>query len=746
MTTPAPPVATTPAPSAAQPPPGPPPTIVPNRQRLDNRFPVLAFAIRTNGRPLFEVLLATDRALFDPANASRRTPSNFYAGRQDGGLARAIAEDTAFVVPAAALRRFADAKPRPGEIYYTVAAYQAADGPPALAQPVAMLATTAPYVLLGRDFAAQTLAHVLSVPVHKLVSAVDAPPPPEHAPAAMGLELDDDDIPIGQAQTWTSQGAGEQYVAAAGAWDDEREPQAMSLDHDDELDGPAAAHAEEHDETYGAAYSDDDLYEAQAYGPDDDDEEPHGAAYADDEGELDEASHAYAEDDGESEFAQAYDDGYGDSAQAYAADEAAGITVPQSYEDYEDHTYAQSDADDEPYPEQGLGAELAAADDGYDDGYGYGYGSEAGWAGAAASDYPAGSSEPATLADVDDDSVDRELVGAAAYEDYGSSYGNGNGSGNGVAALAAPPFGTASSPTRELDIPTQIGIVAKIGRLFETRDGFRGINADSEFSTPGLPQHGRWHVGLTYGLVGFTQDSGLLGRLLALMRTRDADAFAQVFGPDAGELLRVTSAHGPSSRDVPGGRGPRVQPVGGADLWTEPWLSRFRRAAEHPPFQAAQNQLAVQAFLHPMLPFARGFGLDTERALAMIVDRAIHMGAGGARRWLTGVIGPVRTDAQRQQALSALRIASLRELQQAAGLHVDGSFGPLTHAALVGALRRLGPASPVPIPTRDQLMDAIVARADGEQVWWRQRPATIRTSPDFADGELTWTIPAGGTR
>ena len=65
---------------------------------------------------------------------------------------------------------------------------------------------------------------------------------------------------------------------------------------------------------------------------------------------------------------------------------------------------------------------------------------------------------------------------------------------------------------------------------------------------------------------------------------------------------------------------------------------------------------------------------------------------------------------------------------------------------MVAALRRLGPASPIPIPTREQMMDAIVARADAESAPWRQRPRTIRTSPEFADVPLTLTPPTAPGR
>jgi hypothetical protein len=241
--------------------------------------------------------------------------------------------------------------------------------------------------------------------------------------------------------------------------------------------------------------------------------------------------------------------------------------------------------------------------------------------------------------------------------------------------------------------------------------------------------------------VQFTQDSGGLGRLLQMMRARDPAHFREIFGPDADALVEVTNRAGPSGRTVqPGGRSARVQPVAGTDLWQEPWLSRFRAAGAHPPFQAAQNELAVRRHLDPMLDFAAGFGLNTERALAMIVDRSIQMGAGGARRWLTEAIGPIRSDAQRQQALGALGFADVAAFQRSAGVRADGDFGPLTQAAMVGALRRLGAASPVPIPTREQLLDAIVARAEASNAFWRQRPRAIRTTPEFSDTVLTWPV------
>ena len=212
-----------------------------------------------------------------------------------------------------------------------------------------------------------------------------------------------------------------------------------------------------------------------------------------------------------------------------------------------------------------------------------------------------------------------------------------------------------------------------------------------------------------------------------MMRDRDAATFAQTFGPDADRLIDVTTATGPASSAVPDGRSARVQPVAGADLWVEPWVSRFRAAGAIEAFKAAQRELAARAYLDPMLRFAGWMGLDTERALTIAVDRAIQMGVHGACRWISEAVGPLSAPATRQQALAALGYPDLRSFQASvAGLDADGEWGPNTHAAMVGALRALGSASPVPIPTTDQMVETLARRAASES--WHARVDTLRSA------------------
>jgi hypothetical protein len=270
---------------------------------------------------------------------------------------------------------------------------------------------------------------------------------------------------------------------------------------------------------------------------------------------------------------------------------------------------------------------------------------------------------------------------------------------------------------------------------------FKAINADQEFANAkwGQEAYGKWHIGLSYGIVQFTQDGGALGKLLKLMRERDKAKFDEILGNKdtkvADKLIEVTNASGSSSKEVykanpkGDGRSNRVQPVDGADLWVSPWKDRFQLAGDHPPFQAAQNQLAATAYFDPMIQFCEWLGLDTDRAYGICYDRSVNMGDGSARKWIIGVVGPISTDTLRQSALKALGKSSVEDFQKAMGMKTDG-WGPMTHAAMVSELRKLGTKSSIPIPTREQMMDSMVRASAGK---WNDRVKTLKNSTEFTD-------------
>jgi hypothetical protein len=600
------------------------PRIVANRRQIDNRFPTLGFTLDSGGLPFLEVLLATDSALFDPANASRRTAATFYSSRQTaGGLMPSSEAVHPFLVPSAVLRSFAAANPKPRAIFYTLIAYQGADGSgPAFAQAPASLVTGAPSVAILPDFTGNTLATVLSVSVEKLVrvgghAGTPATPSPQ-ADAGEGEDGYGAPPPPGPAPV-----------------------------------SPPAQQA----------------FEAQAYVPRPD-------------------------------------------YQLAILPVMPAAAVPTSSR--------VSPADPLlPHPVVAPGTRN-------------GYRTSGALAAAQGTDYGQGEEEPDYLAGDEDDRDYRSqggsaaLSGAAGYRDEADELDLHP---TAFQSLDESPAAPAQLQAQPLTVADKMRIIDHVAP-FESGGDYGAMNADGEFegrfgSTH--PAYQRYHVGLSYGLIQFTQDSGGLGQLVGMMRDRDPEAFAHIFGPDTGELIRVANAAGPASSTSPSGRSARVQPVAGADLWREPWVSRFRAAAENDQFKAAQRELAARGYVDPMLKFAGWLGLDTERALTMVVDRAVQMGVGGAQRWIISAVGPVGAEAVRHQALAAVGQPDLRSFQAATpGLTVDGEWGPESHAALVAALRRLGPASPVPVPTTEQMIEAMVRRAAPEA--WHPRLDTLRSA------------------
>lgn len=171
------------------------------------------------------------------------------------------------------------------------------------------------------------------------------------------------------------------------------------------------------------------------------------------------------------------------------------------------------------------------------------------------------------------------------------------------------------------------------------RDGeYRGLfdrpPEDYHSASKNKPGSDGWHVGLSYGFIQFTQDGGALGQVL--QRTADLNGYAfQAWAEYLdSELLDVVTAKGTKRVN---GRSPRVQPVGGADLWEEPWLSRFRNADKHPVWphlKQAQFDVAARVYLKGAMDLCDRYGFRSQRALCMATDRCIQYGVSGADRHL----------------------------------------------------------------------------------------------------------------
>ncbi|HEX3455576.1 MAG TPA: hypothetical protein VHS03_13190 [Gaiellaceae bacterium] len=699
-----------------------------NRRQLSKRLPSLGFTVTTGGLPYWEVLLFTDPTLIDPANATRRTPANFYSSRQDGGLRKtAFATGDIYLVPSAVVRGFAAAIPKPTAIYYTVAAYATPDGTtPVYPTLPTLLAHDAPSVSVSPDFTPDTVDRVLGVHSSRLqvfAQALDAPASgaPAVAPAPTPQSAPTNGQAPAPAPAASPQVAGQAPASAAPA---PAAPVSAAPG------SPAPATPVPTPTPTPAPAAPAPAAQPPAASPPPATTQP-----------VDQAADAAAGEDGCSYLAAHPELVDGSRQPAPASDSGAGP----------DH-----------------GEDIA-----YDDGYGshedWTAHSE-GWAMSAS--YPPGFSEPAALQDDDWSPPAEELSGVArglTYRPLDDPDAGQSANGSAAAPVAAPqpdsvpapapapvsaPAPTPVSaptpapaaplpahtltptPPPNLTIDDKRAIIERIAGSESGTDRYGAINADGEYKGrfgPDHPAYHHHHIGLSYGIIQFTQESGTLGRLLTMMRDRDAATFHQVFGDHADELIQVTTAAGPPSSASADGRSARTQPVDGADLWEEPWISRFRQAGQVTAFQAAQNELAATTFIDPMIHFAGDLGLDTDRALTMVVDRAVQMGVGGAQQWIVAAVGPITTPALRQQALAALGLGDLASFQQAWGLPADNLWGPLTHAGLVGALRQLGTASPIPVPTLDQMLDGLVRRADGDNVFWAGRVRRLRTADGYTD-------------
>lgn len=647
------------------------PRITPVHDPVDKRHGDLSFNVDTGGRPRFRVLVARDKALFAPEQAGARNASNFYDSQREGLLAF-DGPPCFYLVPRSALHPMLPA-PR---LYYTLIAYADDSGTgAAYSQPPETLPREAPSVTIDSGLNG-SLGLMFGTPVGRLLRVEPAP--------AWEQAFDDSGEDLGDSL-----------------------PEAVGLAADDGYDLPAPSA-----DQVAAAYEDADEY--------------------------DEVDHAYAATDRD------YDDGYANPASAAAPSDELPIPVHAYEEEGEDLAEAAAASDEQ------------RDDDGYDDGFGapqslaqadrelaqvhayenqaeerpddtQPYRAEHDDAQACAGDAPrdampdmlpdedADGAHVAPAGEHDEDEVEIESS-AQGYGDYADGYAAG-----------------ADEPARvPLDIAACKAILARIMPFESGKEGFARVIDDGEFAGrfgTTHPAYQRFHLGLTFGGFPFVQEQGTLGQLLVLMRERDRATFDSLF-PEADALVAVTTAaEGPRAWQSSDGFSQRLRPVGGQRLWQEPWLGRFRRAGQHPPFQAAQNELAASLYVRPVTAVCRQIGLDSEQGLAMAVDRAVQMGADGALAWVLECATPVETTAMKQAALARLGVADLQSFQAAQKLPPTGIWDVATHAALIAAMRASA-NSASPVLGRDEIVAAMLRHAQGTP--WAERIRRIRdqSAPD----------------
>ena len=635
------------------------PRITPSHGVLDRRHSDLSFAIDTGGRPMFRVLVARDPALFAAEQASARRTDNFHDSAAQG-LQPYDGPPCFYMLPRSVLKALLPA-PR---LYYTLVAYEDREGTrPVYAQPPATLAGNAPSVAVAADFNVGSLGLMFGTPLERLAGLAGL-----HAslgwaqaademgedlgadtPAIVGLADEAEDPGEEASEARYVHGYSHGYARAA-----EYEV-GEDLDLAARVDGDADGDADGED--FGLALSRQvDAYQSEG---------PNRTPV-----QQDDATQAYAVG-----AVDAYDDGYSGAATATAtAVNGSGSSSGSDYGSQHHPSAYAAEHEDSANPQREAVPEMLPDE-------------EAQPQGAAQGEDP-------------------DAANAVEIEGAASAYGYGGDAAPAAEALRQP-----------LDVAACKAILARIMPFESGADGFARVEPDGEFAGrygSAHPAYGRWHLGLTYGAFPFVQEQGTLGALLAMMQLRDATAFERYFGRAADILVRMTgNSEGPHAWESADGLSPRLQPLDGAPLWQEPWLARFRAAAQHLPFQGAQNELAAKRFIFPLLPALAQMGLDSEQALTLAVDRAVQMGADAALAWLVDACSPLATPAQRQAALD--RLSAL----QPGGLPAAGPWDAASHAAVLGRLRAHPQASPVPLPTRAQMVAAMVRRSEGTP--WAER-------------------------
>src|SRR5262245_54644765 len=93
--------------------------IRPTRLEVSDRFPMLGFAIKTDGgSKRYEVAIASDPTLIQSDAKPKRTRSNFYSSR-GSGVQAIHGGEAVFVVPLEALARFVGQE----KVYFALATY-----------------------------------------------------------------------------------------------------------------------------------------------------------------------------------------------------------------------------------------------------------------------------------------------------------------------------------------------------------------------------------------------------------------------------------------------------------------------------------------------------------------------------------------------------------------------------------------------------------------------------------------------
>jgi peptidoglycan hydrolase-like protein with peptidoglycan-binding domain len=168
-------------------------------------------------------------------------------------------------------------------------------------------------------------------------------------------------------------------------------------------------------------------------------------------------------------------------------------------------------------------------------------------------------------------------------------------------------------------------------------------------------------AGITWGVIGFTLNSGELRRIILRVNDRHPALVRAAFQSNTDQLLDVLNSS--MSRQM--AFADSISLGTSKERLAEPWRSAFRRFGEFEAVQALQLELADRDFFQPARRTAERFNLTAELGIALAFD--IHVQNGG-----------IKEEAREQirRELAARPVSSERELRVVIGTAVADNARP----------------------------------------------------------------------
>ena len=124
----------------------------------------------------------------------------------------------------------------------------------------------------------------------------------------------------------------------------------------------------------------------------------------------------------------------------------------------------------------------------------------------------------------------------------------------------------------------------------------------------------------------------------------------------------------------------------------------------------------------------------------MAYDTVVARGVEAGLRWLAAVAGPIQTNAQRDGALASIGYTDLSAFEAASDLpQSNDELDPMSHAALIGAIRRRGLLA----PTAGDLECRMIRGASGQARIRLERLHGSNAFDDIARSIAPATTPGG---